>query len=41
VIELLYNDERGVPEAAALARDAFTISEEPPALRPLILGTVR
>ena len=41
VVELLYNDERGVAEAEALARDAITISEEPPALRPLILGTVR
>jgi pyrimidine-nucleoside phosphorylase len=41
VVELLYNDERGVAEAAALARDAVTISEEPPLLRPLILGTVR
>jgi pyrimidine-nucleoside phosphorylase len=41
VIELLYNDERGVADATALARDAFTISDEPPALRPLILGVVR
>jgi pyrimidine-nucleoside phosphorylase len=41
VIELLYNDERGVADATTLARDAFTISDEPPALRPLILGVVR
>jgi len=41
VIELLFNDERGVADATALARDAFTISDEPPALRPLILGVVR
>jgi thymidine phosphorylase len=41
VIELLYNDEAGVREAIALARQAIAISDEPPALRPLILGVVR
>jgi pyrimidine-nucleoside phosphorylase len=41
VIELLYNDEAGVREAVALARQAIAISDEPPALRPLILGVVR
>jgi pyrimidine-nucleoside phosphorylase len=41
VVELLYNDERGVGEAVSLARDAITISEEPPTLRPLILGVLR
>jgi pyrimidine-nucleoside phosphorylase len=41
VVELLYNDERGLPEAISLARDAFTISDEAPALRPLIVGVLR
>jgi pyrimidine-nucleoside phosphorylase len=41
VLELLYNDERGVDEAAALAASAYTITDTPPALRPLILGVVR
>ena len=41
VIELLYNDDAGVGEAIALAREAIEITDEPPALRPLILGVVR
>jgi thymidine phosphorylase len=41
VVELFYNDERGVIEAVALAREAITIAEGPPALRPLIVGMVR
>jgi pyrimidine-nucleoside phosphorylase len=41
VIELLYNDDAGVREAIALAREGIEISDEPPALRPLILGVVR
>jgi pyrimidine-nucleoside phosphorylase len=41
VVELLYNDERGIREATSLAREAVSISDEPPALRPLILGVLR
>jgi pyrimidine-nucleoside phosphorylase len=41
VVELLYNDERRAGEALALARDAVSIADEPPALRPLVLGVVR
>ena len=41
VVELLYNDERGVSEATSLAREAISITAEPPALRPLILGVLR
>ena len=41
VIELLYNDDAGVREAIALAQEAIEITDEPPALRPLILGVVR
>jgi pyrimidine-nucleoside phosphorylase len=41
VVELLYNEERGLPEAISLARAAFTISDAPPALRPLIVGVLR
>jgi pyrimidine-nucleoside phosphorylase len=41
VVELLYNDERGVAEAMALARESFTIADQPHTLRPLVLGVVR
>jgi pyrimidine-nucleoside phosphorylase len=41
VVELLYNDERGVGEATSLAQAAISFADEPPALRPLILGVVR
>ncbi|MBI4265922.1 MAG: thymidine phosphorylase [Acidobacteria bacterium] len=40
ILELLYNDDRGLGEASALARDALRLSDEPPAVAPLILGTV-
>ena len=40
ILELLYNDERGLETAAALARDAIGLSDDAPALKPLILGTV-
>ena len=41
VVELLYNDERRVSEATSLAQAAISYADEPPALRPLILGVVR
>jgi pyrimidine-nucleoside phosphorylase len=41
VLELLYNDDRGLPQAMACAREAIVIADEPPALEPLILGVVR
>ena len=41
VVELLYNDERGIREAMSLAREAISIADEPPVLRPLILGVLR
>jgi len=41
VLELLYNDDRSLNQALMLARDAVTIGDAPPALRPLILGVVR
>ena len=41
VLELLYNDERGLDQALSLAREAIGLSDQPPALRPLILGVVR
>ncbi|MBI2829323.1 MAG: thymidine phosphorylase [Acidobacteria bacterium] len=40
ILELLYNDDRGLGEASALASSAIRISAEPPVLRPLLLGTV-
>jgi pyrimidine-nucleoside phosphorylase len=41
ILELLYNDDRGVDEATALACEAVTIGANPPHVRPLVLGTVR
>jgi pyrimidine-nucleoside phosphorylase len=41
VLELLYNDDRGLAQAQALADEAVTIGDEPRALGPLILGVVR
>jgi len=40
ILELLYNDERGLDEAVALAQAAIQIAAEPPAVRPLVLGVV-
>ena len=41
VLELLYNDDRGLAQARTLAEDAVTIGDDRPVLRPLILGVVR
>ena len=41
VLELLYNDARGLDEALALAAEAVVVGSEPPAARPLVLGAVR
>jgi len=41
VLELLYNDERGLEEAVALGQAAIGIAERPPVKRPLVLGVVR
>jgi pyrimidine-nucleoside phosphorylase len=41
ILDLLYNDDSGRDEAAALARDAIAISTDAPRTRPLVLGTVR
>ena len=41
VLELLYNDGHGYEQADALARAAITIADEPPSLRPQVLGVVR
>jgi pyrimidine-nucleoside phosphorylase len=40
ILELLYNDERGLEEAQALAQAAIQIAAEPPVVRPLVLGIV-
>jgi pyrimidine-nucleoside phosphorylase len=39
ILELLYNDDRGLAEAASLAKAAITLAGTPPSLRPLVLGT--
>jgi pyrimidine-nucleoside phosphorylase len=41
VLELLYNDDRGLDGAIALARDAIALDDSRPGVRPLVLGTVR
>jgi pyrimidine-nucleoside phosphorylase len=41
ILELLYNDDRGVGEAFSLAQAAISIASVPPAPRPLILGVVQ
>jgi thymidine phosphorylase len=40
ILELLYNDDRGLAAASALAHAAIRLAAEPPVLRPLVLGTV-
>ena len=40
IVELLYNDDRRLPDAVALVRNAIRLSPDPPLLRPLVLGTV-
>ena len=41
ILELLYNDDRGLGEASALAHAAIRLAAEPVVLRPLVLGTSR
>jgi pyrimidine-nucleoside phosphorylase len=41
VVELLYNDDRGLAQALALADEAIAIDDEPRPIRPLMLGVVR
>jgi thymidine phosphorylase len=41
ILELLYNDDRGLEAATALAREAIAIASEPPQVRPLVVGAVR
>jgi pyrimidine-nucleoside phosphorylase len=41
VLELLYNDDRGLAQAQALAAEAIGISDAPPDLRPLVLDSIR
>ena len=40
VLELLYNDARGLAQAVAFAEQAIHVAPEPPALKPLVLGRV-
>jgi thymidine phosphorylase len=40
ILELLYNDDRGLDEACRLAEAAISLSSAPPPLRPLVLGTI-
>jgi pyrimidine-nucleoside phosphorylase len=41
VLDLLYNDDRGLEQAIDLARQAIAVSSEPPRVGPLVLDTVR
>jgi thymidine phosphorylase len=40
IVELLYNDDRGLAEATSLTNAAIMVSASAPAPRPLVLGTV-
>jgi pyrimidine-nucleoside phosphorylase len=40
ILELLYNDDRGLAAAAAMAADAIRLTGTPPVVRPLVLGRV-
>ena len=40
VVELLYNDDRGLAEASALVEGAIRVGASPPVPRPLVLGSV-
>jgi pyrimidine-nucleoside phosphorylase len=40
ILELLYNEERGLAEASALAHDAIGLAEAAPLLPPLVRGRV-
>ena len=40
VLELLYNDARGLAQAIAFAEQAIHVAPDPPALKPLVLGRV-
>jgi thymidine phosphorylase len=41
VLELLFNDDRGIEEAIALASQALEVADAPPPMRPLVLDSVR
>ena len=41
ILELLYNDDRGLAEAINLATAAISVTDTPPHLRPLVHGVVR
>ena len=41
ILELLYNDDRGLAEAISLAAAAISVTDTPPRLRPLVHGVVR
>ena len=41
VLELLYNDSRGLADAIALAQHALAVTPDPPTVGPKILGVVR
>jgi pyrimidine-nucleoside phosphorylase len=40
ILELLYNDPRGLAQAITLAEQAIHVAPAPPALKPLVLGRV-
>jgi len=39
--DIHHRDERGLHEAVSICSSAFTITDEPPTVRPVILGDVR
>jgi thymidine phosphorylase len=41
LVDIYHRDGRGITEALSICSSAFTITDEPPTLRPVILGDVR
>ena len=41
LVDIYHRDGRGITEALSICSAAFTITDEPPTLRPVILGDVR
>ncbi|NOT26689.1 MAG: thymidine phosphorylase [Acidobacteria bacterium] len=41
ILELLYNDGRGLDEAISLAEEAIRVAAQAPVVKPLVLGSVR
>ena len=41
ILELLYNDARGLEEAVSLVDEAIQVADQAPAVKPLVIGSLR